>query len=93
MFQAIKKISTKTLRKNKKTIDMTYVMPWHAAILDAEIISLTWSIPSFDTKSVDTYLTYVPEELDDCSMRCCCCCMELEENQRNENLENEMMIW
>lgn len=62
-------------------------------------ISMSWSsLPSLeDAKSVDTSFTYV---LADYANNvnfyypgyCICChCDEREENQRNENLENEMM--
>lgn len=44
-----------------------------------------------DAKSIDTYMTYVAENQEDCTSNCCCC-DEYEENQRNENRENEMII-
>ncbi|KAK0179970.1 hypothetical protein PV327_005662 [Microctonus hyperodae] len=63
---------------------------WTATYMEPEVTSLSWSIPSLDAKSVDTYVTYVMESLDECNSMCCYC-ME-HENQRNENRENEMII-
>ena len=48
------------------------------------------SLPSVDVKSIDTFVTYIGEEMCAC---CCCHCNEMDENQLNENLENEMMRW
>ncbi|XP_003426172.1 uncharacterized protein LOC100678204 [Nasonia vitripennis] len=59
--------------------------------LDLDRLSVTsCSLPSLlDAKSLDTFVTYVaPEGFEYC---CCCHCDERDENQRNENLENEMM--
>ncbi|XP_029033675.1 uncharacterized protein LOC114871660 [Osmia bicornis bicornis] len=88
LLRAIKKLSTKS-RKAKKSRNLT---SWHSAIPDLETASLSWSLPSLDTKSIDTYTTYVSENSDSDCMSICCYCDEYEENQRNENTENEMMI-
>lgn len=85
--QAIKKLSTRS-REAKKSQNLT---SWHSAIPDLETASLSWSLPSLDTKSIDTLTTYVAENSEDC-VSSCCYCDEYEENQRNENIENEMII-
>ncbi|XP_029167907.1 uncharacterized protein LOC114938225 [Nylanderia fulva] len=87
ILRAIKKLSTKS-RKAKKSCNPS---SWHTAIPDLETTSLSWSLPSLDAKSIDTYMTYVAENQEDCTSSCCCC-DEYEENQRNENRENEMII-
>ncbi|CAK9817433.1 hypothetical protein ANTPLA_LOCUS9378 [Anthophora plagiata] len=87
LLRAIKKLSTRS-HKVKKSGNLT---SWHSAIPDLETASLSWSLSSLDAKSIDTYTTYVAENSEDCSSMCCYC-DEYEENQRNENIENEMMI-
>ncbi|XP_066588560.1 uncharacterized protein [Prorops nasuta] len=82
LMRAIKKLSTKSHKKQLSS--------WQAAIPDIDAMSLSWSLPSLDAKSIDTYMTYVGEN-EDCNSRCCHCC-ENEENQRNENRENEMIL-
>ncbi|TGZ48915.1 uncharacterized protein LOC112459075 [Temnothorax curvispinosus] len=88
ILRAIKKLSTRS-RKAKRSRDPS---SWHTAIPDLETTSLSWSLPSLDAKSIDTYMTYVGENQDDCTSNCCCCDEYNEENQRNENRENEMII-
>ena len=87
LLRAIKKLSTRS-RKAKRSENLT---SWHSAMPDLETTSLSWSLPSLDTKSIDTYMTYVAENSEDCDSMCCYC-DEYEENQRNENIENEMII-
>ncbi|XP_014476466.1 PREDICTED: uncharacterized protein LOC106745400 [Dinoponera quadriceps] len=87
ILRAIKKLSTRS-RKAKRSRNLS---SWHTAIPDLETTSLSWSLPSLDAKSIDTYMTYVAENSEDCTSSCCCC-DEYEENQRNENKENEMII-
>ena len=54
-------------------------------------ISVSWSLPSLDAKSIDTSYTYILPDNTYYPGYCICChCDEREENQRNENLENEM---
>jgi hypothetical protein len=60
-------------------------------IPDLETDSVSWSLSSLDTKSIDTYMTYVAENQEDCMSSCYYCRDEYEENQKNENTENEMM--
>lgn len=86
-LQAIKKLSTKS-RKAKKSRNLS---SWHSTIPEYETESLSWSLLSLDTKSIDTFTTYVADNSED-SVSMCCYCDEYEENQRNENIENEMMI-
>ncbi|EZA58422.1 hypothetical protein X777_01379 [Ooceraea biroi] len=85
---AIKKLSTRN-RKTKKSRNSSSS---HTIIPDLETTSLSWSLPSLDAKSIDTYMTYVPESQEDYTSSCSYCCDEYEENQRNENRENEMII-
>ncbi|CAL7942874.1 unnamed protein product [Xylocopa violacea] len=85
LLRAIKKLSTRS-RKAKNSRNFT---SWHEAIPEFETESLSWSLPSLDRKSIDTYTTYLPDNSEDC-VSTCCCCDEYEENQRNENIENEM---
>ncbi|XP_076183930.1 uncharacterized protein LOC143155272 [Ptiloglossa arizonensis] len=88
LLRAIKNLSTRS-RRAKKSRNLT---SWHSAIPDHETTSMSsWSLPSLDTKSIDTYMTYVAENSEDCASTCCYC-DEYEENQRNENIENEMII-
>ncbi|XP_017765384.1 PREDICTED: uncharacterized protein LOC108554575 [Eufriesea mexicana] len=87
LLRAIKKLSTRN-RKAKKSGNLT---SWHSAIPEFETESLSWSLPSLDTKSIDTFTTYVADNSED-GISMCCYCDEYEENQRNENTENEMMI-
>ncbi|KAG7199463.1 hypothetical protein KM043_014089 [Ampulex compressa] len=87
LLRAIKKLST----RNRKAKKSHYLTSWHSAIPDLETASLSWSLSSLDTKSIDTYMTYVAENMEDCTSRCCYC-DEYEENQKNENRENEMII-
>lgn len=86
-LQAIKKLSTKS-RKAKKSRNLS---SWHSTIPEYETESLSWSLLSLDTKSIDTFTTYVADNSED-SVSMYCYCDEYEENQRNENIENEMMI-
>ncbi|XP_060819197.1 uncharacterized protein LOC132908844 [Bombus pascuorum] len=87
LLRAIKKLSTRS-RKVKKSQNLT---SWHSAMPELETESLSWSLPSLDTKSIDTFTTYVADNSEDGGSMCCFC-DEYEENQRNENIENEMMI-
>ncbi|XP_031847783.1 uncharacterized protein LOC116433638 [Nomia melanderi] len=87
LLRAIKKLSTRS-REAKKSQNLT---SWHSAIPDLETASLSWSLPSLDSKSIDTLTTYVAENSEDC-VSSCCYCDEYEENQRNENIENEMIV-
>ncbi|XP_043592139.1 uncharacterized protein LOC122571900 [Bombus pyrosoma] len=87
LLRAIKKLSTRS-RKMKKSQNLT---SWHTAMPELETESLSWSLPSLDTKSIDTFTTYVADNSEDGGSMCCFC-DEYEENQRNENIENEMMI-
>ncbi|XP_048514532.1 uncharacterized protein LOC105684135 [Athalia rosae] len=104
ILRAIKKLSRKNRPANKSsessceqskvslretTSSRRYTIPEH------EAISLSWSLASLDTKSVDTYLTSVSETGPDTPMKNldnnrCCCCAEYEENEKNENKENEI---
>ena len=104
MFQAIKKLSTTSGLAKKSRPPTPKMIPWHSIISDAEepenldALSLSCSLPSLDTKSIDTFVTYVAEgldslnsiNLDQCTSHCFYC-NEHEENQRNENRENEMI--
>ncbi|XP_043521081.1 uncharacterized protein LOC122534482 isoform X2 [Frieseomelitta varia] len=85
--EAIKKLSTRS-RKVKKSRNLT---SWHSNVPELETESLSWSLPSLDAKSIDTFTTYVADNSED-GVSMCCYCDEYEENQRNENIENEMMI-
>ena len=87
LLRAIKKLSTRS-RKVKKSQNLT---SWQSAMPELETESLSWSLPSLDTKSIDTFTTYVADNSEDGGSMCCFC-DEYEENQRNENIENEMMI-
>ncbi|XP_015601611.1 uncharacterized protein LOC107270798 [Cephus cinctus] len=94
ILRAIKKLSTKkpmVKKSQNSNTDVTSATSWPSIIPDHEEMSLSWSLTSLDTKSVDTYVTYVVEGLEDNESRCCCC-KEYEENQKNENRENEMII-
>ncbi|XP_051156373.1 uncharacterized protein LOC127278615 [Leptopilina boulardi] len=103
ILRAIKKLSTSGgLAKKSRPPTPEMIQPWHSIISDAEeaenfdSLSLSCSLPSLDTKSIDTYVTYVAEGLDSLNSRGestspCSYCNEHEENQRNENLENEMI--
>lgn len=87
LLKAIKKLSTKN-RKPKKQQNLS---SWLSTVPDLETASLSWSLPSLDTKSIDTYMTYVPENFDECDSRCCYC-QECEDNQKNESIEKEMLF-
>ncbi|XP_015438555.1 PREDICTED: uncharacterized protein LOC107193594 [Dufourea novaeangliae] len=86
LLRAIKKLSTRS-RAAKKS---RYLTTWQSAMPDFETTSLSWSLPSLDAKSIDTYTTYVAESSEEDCVSTCCYCDECEENQRNENIENEM---
>ncbi|XP_033209036.1 uncharacterized protein LOC117167905 [Belonocnema kinseyi] len=102
ILRAIKKLSTSSGLAKKSRPPTPEMIPWHSIISDAEepenldALSLSCSLPSLDTKSIDTHVTYVAEGLDslnslaECTSHCCYC-NEHEENQRNENRENEMI--
>lgn len=87
ILRAIKKLSTRS-RKLKRSQQPS---GWQSTVADFDAASLSLSLPSLDTKSIDTYMTYVIENVDEYESRCCHC-DEYEENQRNENIENEMTI-
>ncbi|XP_076752545.1 uncharacterized protein LOC143424402 [Xylocopa sonorina] len=87
LLRAIKRLSTRT-RKAPKNSGQN-LTSWQEAIPEFETESLSWSLSSLDRKSIDTYTTYLPDNSEDC-VSMCCCCDEYEENQRNENIENEM---
>ncbi|XP_043283846.1 uncharacterized protein [Venturia canescens] len=98
ILKAIKKLSTRSrVVKKSQEISSYEQSPlratnnWTPSYPDPDSVSLSWSLPSLDTRSVDTYLTYVTESTDECSSMCCYC-REHDENQRNENRENEMII-
>ncbi|KAI4498818.1 hypothetical protein M0802_005993 [Mischocyttarus mexicanus] len=97
ILRAIKKLSTRS-RKLKRSQQSNGGSGgnggngWQSTVGDFDAVSLSLSLPSLDTKSIDTYMTYVFENIDDCELRCCHCCDEYEENQRNENIENEMTM-
>ncbi|XP_044579715.1 uncharacterized protein LOC123261904 [Cotesia glomerata] len=63
---------------------------WTVTYIEPEVTSLSWSLSSLDTRSIDTYVTYIMEGLDECNSMCCYCIEH--ENQKNENRENDMII-
>ncbi|KAF7997886.1 hypothetical protein HCN44_009284 [Aphidius gifuensis] len=103
ILKVIKKLSTRSraVKKSQQKQDEVYhnkviceLAPpptpmWTTTYFEPDIASLSWSLPSLDAKSVDTYMTYVIENLDECNSMCCYCIEH--ENQRNENRENEMI--
>ncbi|XP_057330530.1 uncharacterized protein LOC130670920 [Microplitis mediator] len=68
----------------------TAVPGWTVTYIEPEVTSLSWSLSSLDTHSIDTYVTYIMEGFDECNSMCCYCIEH--ENQKNENRENEMII-
>ncbi|XP_046745663.1 uncharacterized protein LOC124410956 [Diprion similis] len=103
ILRALKKLSTKSRLVKKSQSSATSKLSLGSAnsrpstLPEHEAISLSWSLASLDTKSVDTYLTMVsenvPESPENYSKKNrCCCCAEYEENLRNENRENEMFV-
>ncbi|XP_034937366.1 uncharacterized protein [Chelonus insularis] len=104
ILKAIKKLSTKSraMRKSQEKqrtlinqqvnyeLVTTTIPGWSPTYIESDVTSLSWSLNSLDAKSVDTYVTYVMEGLDECNSMCCYCTEH--ENQRNENKENEMII-
>ncbi|XP_012284582.1 uncharacterized protein LOC105701985 [Orussus abietinus] len=94
ILRAFKKLSERC-RKSKKERDENFDdvarMKWISTLEDPDAESLAWSLASFDARSVDTFVTFVAEGMDECPP-CCYWCIEHEENQKNENRENEMII-
>ncbi|XP_015123250.1 uncharacterized protein LOC107045470 [Diachasma alloeum] len=104
ILKAVKKLSTrsravtKSQLKQKKSYynEVMYelspaVLPgWTATYLEPDSEYMSLSLHSLDAKSIDTYVTYVPEGLSECTS-ICSYCIEYE-NRRNENIENGMII-